>query len=449
MFNQSLWGDESFSAIAVQKSLGEMMGVVARDTAPPGYYLFNWLWTRVFGFSEIGIRSMSTVMMIITAVYAGLLVKKLFDDKWGGVLAGILVFFSPFLFDFAFEGRMYAILGMFSMMATYYFVEKNWAAYSLTAALTLYAQHFGIFVIISHFLWFVMENWKEWGVVWKKKKAKGMVMKLSPFWVTGLLYTPWVYFLYKQVTKVGGGGFWLAVPKINDLLDISSRFLTGGVEEKYRLGVGVVVLILIVGKKWKKYRKELVFPLFLLFFPIILAFLLSQVMTSVFFDRYLLFSVVMAGVFLAGGNRKLIKIMVLGLVLFFVYLGGNKFLNPKKRDFRTFSEVIKEQIRKDDVLVNYNGGAHHLWESKYYGVEGPIWSPGGPLPYYVGTAQMKESDVIYALPEVKGRLGVISSNGLEDTILPEEWTMESYEEVGGLKIIWYREDDRLEWEREW
>jgi hypothetical protein len=438
MLNQSLWGDEAFSAVAVAKSFSEMLGVVARDTAPPGYYVANWLWTRVFGFSEIGIRSMSTLMMIIMAIYAGALVKELFDDKWGAWMAAIVVFFSPFLFDFAFEGRMYAILGMFGMMSTYYFFKKNWPAYSLTAVLTLYAQHFGVFLIFAQFLWFFLENWKDWGKIWKKKRVVGVVKKLLPFLIMGGLYLPWVYPLYKQVTKVGGGGFWLAVPKIKDLLDISLRFLTGGVAEKYRTEMGVIVLALVAGKEWRKYKKELGFCLFLLFFPILLAFLMSQVMTSVFFDRYLLFGVVMGGVFLAGANRWWGKVLVMGLVVFYAYLSGVSFFNPQKRDFRGLAQIIKREIKTEDKLINYNGKAHHLWESKYYGVGAPIWSPGGPLPYWVGTAQMEENDVIYELPEPTGRLGVISSNSLGDTVLPEEWEMESYEEKGELKIIWYK-----------
>jgi len=47
------------------------------------------------------------------------------------------------------------------------------------------------------------------------------------------------------------------------------------------------------------------------------------------------------------------------------------------------------------------GAAHHLWESKYYGIFGPIYTPDGPLPLYVGTAQMTEEDTIDNLPEVE------------------------------------------------
>ncbi len=444
MLNQSLWGDESFSAIAVQRGFGDMIGVVARDTAPPGYYIANWLWTRGFGFSEMGIRTMSTLMMIVTAVYAGLIVKELFKSKWEAVVAGIVVFFAPFLFDFAFEGRMYAILGMFSTMSFYYLLKKNWAAYSVTAALTLYAQHFGIFVIASQGLWFVADRFVDWVGFLKKKKLGPILRDLRPFFIMILLYSPWIYPLYKQVTRVGGGGFWLGIPKVKDLLEIGLRFLTGGVKEEYRIGVAVIVLVLGLGKKWGKYKKELVFCMAMFVGPIILSFLVSQVMTSVFFDRYLLSSVVMAGIFWAGGNRKWGKIIVSLLAVFLVVISGQRFFKPEKRDFRELSRVIKSQIEEDDVLINYNGGAHHLWESKYYGVGAPIWSPGGPLPYWVGTAQMEERDVIYELPEVEGRLGVMSSESIEKTVLPEEWKRVDFSEVGSLKIIWYREKSNIE-----
>lgn len=44
--------------------------------------------------------------------------------------------------------------------------------------------------------------------------------------------------------------------------------------------------------------------------------------------------------------------------------------------------------------IKQNGRAHYLWESKYYGLKAPIYAPSGPLPLYVGTAQMTAEDTI-------------------------------------------------------
>ena len=140
-------------------------------------------------------------------------------------------------------------------------------------------------------------------------------------------------------------------------------------------------------------------------------------------------------IFLSGGLGKTGRVGLVAMVGFFVILGGIYFSQPKKRDWQTFSKLVKSRVGSGDYLINYNGGAHHLWESKYYGVGAPIYSPGGPLPYYVGTAQMEESDVIYEIPEQAMSLMVISSNSVEETVMEDDWFLNSVDEVDGLKLL--------------
>ncbi len=88
LLNESLWGDEGFSALAVMKPFKEMIGVVMRDTAPPGFYVIGYAWTRLFGSSEVALRSLSLLLILGAAVFAGLLVKEVTKNKWQGVLVG-------------------------------------------------------------------------------------------------------------------------------------------------------------------------------------------------------------------------------------------------------------------------------------------------------------------------------------------------------------------------
>lgn len=87
-------------------------------------------------------------------------------------------------------------------------------------------------------------------------------------------------------------------------------------------------------------------------------------------------------------------------------------------------------------MLNHNGKAHHLWESKYYGIEAPIYTPHGPLPLYVGTAQMGPEDTITEIPQAR-RLGVISSDPVGEVVLPEPWTLSEVVEFGELKVLWF------------
>ncbi|MBI1863998.1 hypothetical protein HYS03_02190 [Candidatus Woesebacteria bacterium] len=84
-----------------------------------------------------------------------------------------------------------------------------------------------------------------------------------------------------------------------------------------------------------------------------------------------------------------------------------------------------------------NGTAHHLWESKYYGIPAPIYNPGGALPYFVGTALMEKVDIVNQLPKKRYiRIGVITSGPVEEVKLPG-YNESEVKNFGDLKLIWF------------
>ena len=118
-----------------------------------------------------------------------------------------------------------------------------------------------------------------------------------------------------------------------------------------------------------------------------------------------------------------------------LWLNYYYFTHPTKRPFRQLANYVKKEVGENDFLINYNGSAHHLWESKYYGLKAPLYVAGGNLPYYVGTAQMTEKDIIQQLPDKK-RVGVISSeepNSME--IL--DYQLKNYQQFGSLYFSWF------------
>ena len=108
------------------------------------------------------------------------------------------------------------------------------------------------------------------------------------------------------------------------------------------------------------------------------------------------------------------------------------FTHPTKRPFREFAHYIKTEAT-DLILVNYNAAAHHLWESKYYGLEAPIYS-SKPLPFYVGTALMEENDVINHLPDEE-KIGLITSASPEEVSLPG-YIIEDIKQFDSLNFLW-------------
>lgn len=429
LWTESLWGDEGFSAIAVQKDFLPMLSVVMKDTAPPFFYLVGFVWGRLFGFSEVSLRSLTLLLMIGAAIFAGLLVYRIDKSKVNGILTSLLVLTTPFLLPFAFEWRMYALLTFTLTASTYFFVAKRWGFYVGFSLAALYTHHFAVFTLVGQGLWFLLTEFSF-------RKPKKWLVQLRPFILIALGYSFWLYPMYIQISRVRGSGFWLSVPDFDDLQDLLKKFFSGGVSKEWRNVVFGVSLICLAAKDWKRVWKNWLFVLLIFLSPIIFSYLLSQVITPIFYDRYLLSSAALVPVLLIMGSRRvgvLAGFLLLGLYFWFSL---NLFNTPRKRPFRELATYVKAEQKAGDVLINYNGRAHHLWETKYYGIPAPIYVRGAPLPLYVGTALMEESDTISALPSPAGRLGVIGSEPVDMIDLPG-FKLLKFERFGELSVSWW------------
>jgi len=430
LWNESLWGDEGFSALAVMKPFGEMFGVVMRDTAPPGFYVIGWLWTRLGGSTEIGLRGLSLLLMLGAAMFAGLTVYHVSKKRWVAILTGLLAFLSPFTFPYAFEWRMYALLTFATLGSIYFFVARRWKWYVVVTTLALYTHHLALFTVAGQGLWFLLTefDWKKW---------KSFIKQLWPFLLIGILYLPWVYPMYLQTIRVQGAGFWLRAPSLNEVKELLFRFMAGGVLEEWQLKVRLLVLLLILGKSWKKVRMKWLEVLVIVMAPVVFSYIVSHLLTPVFYDRYLL-SVVMGIAVLIGLGMK--RWMVPGLILLvgvYGFFSYQSFVHPKKRPFRDLAGYVKSQLKEGDYLLNYNGKAHHIWETKYYGIPAPIYVPEGELPLYVGTAQMTDKDTVRQVPEGVNRVGVVTSEPVEEVSLEKPWQRGEFREFGELKLVWF------------
>src|SRR4030043_584622 len=399
-----------------------MIITVARDPSPPLYYLIYHTWIKFFGISEVSIRSLSFLFFLGTVITVYFIGKHLWDKKTG-LLAALLTLTNPFLFYYAFEGRMYAILALTSTLSIYFFLKKNRPGFILASVAALYSHHFSIFIIVFEGLWQLIESWGQ--------PIKKIIRNYLDFFLIGLLYLPWLYPLYYQTSLVGSG-FWLGKPNPEVFLETVIKFLVGsGQEVNRQLAFGAIVLTLIL-KNWLKDKKQSFFLLGWFFVPLILTYLVSQVFQSIFFDRYLLLVIPASGLLIASLRRKFSFISILIAAFLLASLNYHYFTHPTKRPFRELANYVKTEAA-DLTLINYSAASHHLFESKYYGLEAPIYAPE-PLPFYTGTALMEKSDVIDQLPN-KESLGLITSTSPEEVVIPG-YEIEKNKQFDSLYFLW-------------
>lgn len=431
-WTESLWGDEAFSALAVMKDWGQMLGVVVRDTAPPFFYILGWLWVRIFGSSEVALRSLTLICVLGAAVFAGLIVRKVGKTNLGGILTFLLSLGAPFIFPFAFEWRMYALLSLATLGSVYFFVCRRWIWFIVFSLMAIYTHHFGLFTVFGEALTFgiLQFDWR------KNRNLRGLWQGWWPFVVLGVLYLPGAYLTFLQTRRIQGSGFWLMAPTLGDVTNTLFRFFTGGVRREWRIPVALGGLCLLLVKNWRQVGREWLKLLIIFLSPVVLSVLVSVLVTPIFYDRYLLSVVMGMMILLVLGAERDYWPIIAALVLAFWWQSGNQFFNPSKKNFAEVAAYVNSG-RAEEKVITIQRAEHHLWESKYYGIEGvAIYSPGGPLPLYVGTAQMEEGDVIYELPKVK-RLGLITSEPIEKVELPGFELSKVKEFDKGLSFSWW------------
>lgn len=427
-FSASLWGDEGFAAVLAQKPIVQIVKILVRDTSPPLYYLCLHTWMKIFGTSEVAIRALSFAFFlgtIITVFFIG----RLLWDKKTGLLAALLTATNPFLFHYAFEGRMYAILLFTSTLSVYFFLKKSRWSFILATTAALYSHHFSIFIVIFEGLWRLVEI-RPW-----QQPVQKTLKNISDFFIIGLLYAPWLYPLYYQTSLVASG-FWLGKPSLNDFKETVEKFVVGSGEETTRQLAYWLAITTLVLRNWLKDIKKAAFLLGWFLTPLALTFLISQSFQPIFFDRYMLMAIPASSLLMASARRKISFVPILAIVILLGSLNYHYFRHPSKRPFRDLASYIKREA-SGLILINHNATAHHLWESKYYGLEAPIYAPT-PLPFYVGTALMEKEDLIQSLPAAE-TIGLITSAPVEEVKI-SNYDIVKREQFGDLKFLWLKKD---------
>ena len=157
---QSFWLDESYTERLVHMSFAGMWHTIpATESTPPAYYVLAWLWTRVWGFSEFGLRSLSALAGVLTVLLTYAAASRL-TDRRAGLIAGALVALSPLMIWFSQEARSYSVAacataGAFLCLIAYLDTgSSGWlAGWALSSGLGLTTHYFVAFVVAPEIVW--------------------------------------------------------------------------------------------------------------------------------------------------------------------------------------------------------------------------------------------------------------------------------------------------------
>lgn len=186
--HQSFWYDEGFTALLVHHSPGQMLGLLpTTENTPPVYYCVLWVWARVFGFGEAGLRSLSALAGVATipAIYAA---ARALVSRRAGLIAAALAACNPLLIWYSQEARSYALFFLLATLSLLAFAHarlphpsgRALVAWALAAGLTLATHYFGVLVVLPEAAW----------LMWVHRRDRRILVAVAAVGAVGLALMP-------------------------------------------------------------------------------------------------------------------------------------------------------------------------------------------------------------------------------------------------------------------
>ncbi len=186
----SLWYDETVSALLASKPLAAMVAHTARDIHPPLYYALLHFWTLAAGSSDFVLAFFSLwfgVALVALAAHLGL---RAYGPQVG-LLAALLAALSPLGVWYSQEVRMYTLGSFWLMLALIvvwrYLVRPRSAllvAYAVLGGLSLWTLYYSAFALAALNLFVLPWLWMH--------HRRQVLPWLAAQVAVLLLYAPWL-----------------------------------------------------------------------------------------------------------------------------------------------------------------------------------------------------------------------------------------------------------------
>ena len=162
---QSYWLDEVATVNVLHHGFGDMISAVSSgESTPPLYYVIAWLWSKLFGTGEVGLRSLSALFGTLTIPLAFVLGRET-AGRVAGLVAAALCAFNPLLVWYSQEARSYALLVLLTGLGLLAFLRvlddpspRRIAAWTAAAVAAIATHYFAGFLVGAETVWLLYRS---------------------------------------------------------------------------------------------------------------------------------------------------------------------------------------------------------------------------------------------------------------------------------------------------
>jgi hypothetical protein len=412
--DRDLWYDEAFTGVALKEKFWSMIDMIIKDVHPPLYYVTAKIFASFFNYSVAGIRLYSALLGVlgIWAIY--LLAKDLFGKK-SALWASLIMAVSPFAIQYSQEARMYALFGLFFVLASHFLFRgletgktKYYLLWGLFLGLSALTHYMGIITFPIFIL--VFWGWKIFHGDKAKTKINFLKFKfflpskklMMGYGIFALVFSFWIPIFYMHLFKTGSL-VWIKPATLSDIFVNVQIFIfgsplgemTGGLSgiprpsEMSGISSGSVMLGLVIFfsaiitylfKKEEK-KEKIISILILSFGYLFVIYLLSLLGGHYLISRYLLSAAYLLYILIGVWISKIkFRYAAFFIALYLLLLnltipvqnstGWNK-LGEDKTKFQGKDFYVLNPF--DYVIAKYYLGSNHLI---LYNMDTPSYTAG-------------------------------------------------------------------------
>lgn len=379
--HQSLWFDEARSFVRASASLPETLHQTLTVLHPPLYSFTLHFWLKV-GHSETLLRFPSVVFGVLALPLICQL-GRLCMGRRTGLTAALLLALNPFHVWYAQEARMYSMLMLFALSASYFFLRAvrdnsrwSWVGLVASCALAYYTHYFAFFIPLIQFTFFLCTLRTHHRLF--RKWVLSQIIAALPL-------APWVIayaFAFRNGQAVGFG----LVPKPGLLAPVETlwKFSLGSTDTLtpvlalFLTAFGLTFFLGVKSSSWINCPHFRLFTLLWLGVPILFTFLLA-LRRSFYLDRCLIIALpaylILLAIGIVGIGKPLIRWgLTFAIILAMTFGLRQLYFAPLffKEDWRAATSYIQSQYRDGDIIVSrYVQDSEPLF---YYYQGNPDWA---------------------------------------------------------------------------
>ncbi len=411
ILNQSLWRDEAFSALLSEKNPLQIIVLSMQDTTPPLHYLLLHYWMLLFGQSEVALRGLSFIFHLLTVLVVFLIARKLIKSTIVQLLITITVLLNPFLLQYAFEARAYALLAFFTVLTLYFVISKRFILAGIALACAVFTHDFALFTFIACAGWFLH--------MYRNRLKENIKEGTWFFGFSAVALFMWGSIIFQQWVNVAHG-FWIKPATFSLFLDAFQKFTTGSLPYQTQPMLYTFTLILCFFAfgywMWREQKEEQGNALLLLSFvalvPVLITYFISALFAPIYDDRYLIATtpllIILVGYSLNRlfqANNKLKNLLVACVAVYILLLVQSSEQIVSKSTKAPINYAVSQVLSKahpNDIIISQSD--LNFLETKWYisqsGSTIPVRvvSLDGKIPFYVGAILFESQDIIPQTP---------------------------------------------------